>query len=162
MNVVLYKGEYIDVDATLLAISKRKCELSLAEFIRQSWHIVEPGQPYVHGWHIDAICAHLEAITDGVEFEDGSLYNRLLINIPPGTMKSLTVGVFWPAWEWGPCNMPHMRYVCASHTQDLAVRDGLRMRRLIEGVKCLLKQVPFGRMQCGGCGHSPSCGNCRS
>jgi predicted phage terminase large subunit-like protein len=132
MNVVLYKGEYIDVDATLLAISKRKCELSLAEFIRQSWHVVEPGQPYVHGWHIDAICEHLEAITDGVEFEDGSLYNRLLINIPPGTMKSLTVGVFWPAWEWGPCNMPHMRYVCASHTQDLAVRDGLRMRRLIE------------------------------
>ena len=131
MTVVLYKGEKIDVEATRIAISKTLCERSLAEFIRQAWAIIEPGQPYIHGWHIDALCLHLEAITYGEEVEDG-LYNRLLINIPPGTMKSLTVGVFWPAWEWGPKNMPHMRYVCASHTQDLAVRDGLRMRRLIE------------------------------
>ena len=64
--------------------------------------------------------------------EDGTPYNRLLVNVPPGTMKSLLIGVFWPAWEWGPQNMPHMRYVCASHSQDLAVRDGLRMRRLIQ------------------------------
>ena len=28
--------------------------------------------------------------------------------------------------------MPHLRYVCAAHQQDLAVRDGLRMRRLIQ------------------------------
>jgi hypothetical protein len=31
---------------------------------------------------------------------------RLLINVPPGTMKSLLAGVFWPAWEWGPKNRP--------------------------------------------------------
>jgi predicted phage terminase large subunit-like protein len=121
----------IDTSATLLAIQKRKCEMSLAYFIRKAWSVIEPGQPYVHGWHIDYLCAHLEAITAGMENDDGSPYNRLLINIPPGTMKSLTVGVFWPAWEWGPMNMPHMRYVCASHSQDLAIRDGLRMRRLL-------------------------------
>jgi predicted phage terminase large subunit-like protein len=85
----------------------------------------------VHGWHIDFICEHLTAITDGVELDDGQLYNRLLINVPPGTMKSLLVGVFWPAWEWGPKNLPHHRFVCASHSLDLAIRDGLRMRRLI-------------------------------
>ncbi|MBV5336142.1 terminase, partial [bacterium] len=47
-------------------------------------------------------------------------------------MKSLLIGVFWPAWEWGPRSMPHMRYVCASHSQDLAIRDSLRMRRLVK------------------------------
>ena len=123
----------IDPASLFRTVQKRKCEVSLAEFVKQAWHIIEPGQPYIHGWHIDFICAHLEAITDGVTFEeDGGFYNRLLVNVPPGTMKSLLIGVFWPAWEWGPRNMPHMRYVCASHSQDLAIRDSLRMRRLVQ------------------------------
>ncbi|MFZ9061846.1 MAG: phage terminase large subunit [Steroidobacteraceae bacterium] len=130
-NVAIIGSQRVDVAGTLRAISKAECEEDLATFVRQAWHIIEPGQPYVHGWHIDFLCAHLEAITDGIELDDGSAYNRLLINVPPGTMKSLLVGVFWPAWEWGPKNMAHMRYVCASHSLDLAIRDGLRMRRLI-------------------------------
>ena len=111
---------------------KKKAEESLVEFIKQAWHVVEPGQPYVHGWHVDLLCEHLEAITDGVQFDDGTYYNRLLINIPPGMMKSLLTNVFWPAWEWGPRNMPHMRFVCTAHSQTLAVRDSTKMRRLIQ------------------------------
>ena len=121
----------IDGKASLLVIQKRRCELSLATFIKQAWHVVEPGQPYVHNWHIDMIAAHLEAITDGHVLEDGSPYNRLLINVPPGTMKSMIVNIFWPAWEWGPKNMPHMRYICAAHQQGLAIRDATKMRRLV-------------------------------
>ena len=121
----------IDKVATLRAIEKRKCEMSLAAFVKAAWSVIEPGQPYVHGWHIDFICAHLEAITDGDLNADGTFYNRLLVNVPPGTMKSLLIGVFWPAWEWGPRNMPNMRYVCASHSLELAIRDSLRMRRLV-------------------------------
>lgn len=122
----------IDPAALLRMVEKRKCELSLAEFVKHAWRVIEPGQPYVHGWHIDFICAHLEAITNEEVLDSGELYNRLLVNVPPGTMKSLLIGVFWPAWEWGPRNMPHMRYVCAAHSQDLAIRDGLRMRRLVQ------------------------------
>lgn len=130
-NAILEDVESLDIDATLFAIEKADAEESLAEFIRQCWSVVEPGQPYVHGWHIDFICEHLEAITDGVEV-DGSPYNRLLINIPPGTMKSLITNVFWPAWEWGPRNMPHLRYVCAAHkVENLSARDSRRMRQLV-------------------------------
>jgi len=125
-------GKRIDARETLLQLSREDCEKDLCEFIRQAWHIVEPGAEYVHNWHVDMIAEHLEAITDGVTFEDGSFYNRLLINVPPGMMKSLLTNVFWPAWEWGPKNMPHMRYVCASHSLDLAIRDSTKMRRLIE------------------------------
>ena len=121
----------VDKSGTIKAIEKRKCEMSLAEFVKRAWHVIEPGQSYIHGWHIDFICAHLEAITDGVLNDDGTFYNRLLVNVPPGTMKSLLIGVFWPAWEWGPRGKPHMRYVCASHSLDLAIRDSLRMRRLV-------------------------------
>jgi predicted phage terminase large subunit-like protein len=121
----------IDMAATRKAVEKRKCELSLAAFVKAAWSVIEPGQPYIHGWHIDFICAHLEAITNGDLNDDGTYYNRLLVNVPPGTMKSLLIGVFWPAWEWGPRNMPNMRYVCASHSLELAIRDSLRMRRLV-------------------------------
>lgn len=86
--------------------------------------MIEPGQPYVHGWHIEAISEHLEAVSSGQ-------ITRLLINVPPGTMKSLATSVFWPAWEWGPQNRPSTRYVAAAHAQKLAIRDNLRTRRLI-------------------------------
>jgi predicted phage terminase large subunit-like protein len=130
-HVLTYDGQILDIDKQLMEILRAECEESLSAFVKQAWHIIEPGQPYIHGWHIDFICEHLEAITRGEQLDDGSIYNRLLINVPPGTMKSLLVGVFWPAWEWGPQNMPHHRFVCASHSLDLAIRDGLRMRRLI-------------------------------
>ena len=121
----------IDANATLFNIEKRRCELSLANFIKKAWHVCEPGQPYIHNWHIDMICAHLEAITAGHVLEDGKLYNRLLINVIPGAMKSMICNVFWPSWEWGPKNMPHLRYICAAHQQGLAIRDSTKMRRLV-------------------------------
>jgi hypothetical protein len=121
----------IDVEAQLFDLDRADAEASLSEFVRQAWHVIEPGQPYVHGWHLDFLAEHLEAITDGVEI-DGKPYNRLLVNIPPGTMKSLLLNVFWPAWEWGPRNMPHLRYVCAAHkVENLSARDSRRMRVLV-------------------------------
>lgn len=110
---------------------KEAAEKSLVEYIKQAWNVVEPGQEYAHNWHIDLIAEHLEAITDEVTI-DGAYYNRLLVNLPPGHMKSLLVNVFWPSWEWGPRNMPHLRYVCTSHSQNLAIRDSTKMRRLIQ------------------------------
>src|SRR5690606_22744922 len=88
--------------ADLLAIEREACKRSLATFVREAWDVLEPGTPYVHGWHVEAICEHLEAVTRGE-------INRLLINVPPGTMKSTLTSVFWPAWEWGPAGMPHKR-----------------------------------------------------
>ncbi|WP_183694703.1 phage terminase large subunit [Rhizobium lusitanum] len=97
---------------------------SLAGFVREAWHVVEPSVDYVHGWHIDAICRHLEAVTSGE-------ITRLLINVPPGTMKSLLCGVFWPAWEWGPKNRPELRYLGSSYSEHYAKRDNRRMRDLV-------------------------------
>ena len=127
MQMVSTDGQMILMDQV-----REESARSLSQFIRFCWPIIEPAAPYVHNWHIDFICEHLEAITDGLQFEDGSYYNRLLVNVPPGHMKSLLVNCFWPLWEWGPRNMPHMRYICASHSQDIAIRDGLRMRRVVE------------------------------
>lgn len=108
-----------------VAEDREACATSLCEFIRRGWKELEPDQPYVHGWHMDAICEHLEAITRGQ-------ITRLLINVPPGTMKSMATAVFWPAWEWGPCDRPSMRFIGASHEEGLATRDSVKMRRLVQ------------------------------
>ncbi len=108
---------------------RRKCH-TLVGFIKEAWHVVEPNERYVHGWHIDAICDHLEAITSGKLRELG-LENRLLINVPPGSMKSLILNVFWPAWEWGAANKPNLKYLCTSYKDELTLRDSRRMRRLV-------------------------------
>ena len=105
-------------------IERELCRRSLAFFVKQAWHVIEPAQPYTHGWVIDAICMHLEAVSDG-------RIKRLLINVPPGTMKSLLANVFWPAWEWGPGGQPGHRFVNASHEQNLALRDARKMRELV-------------------------------
>lgn len=109
---------------SFIDVEREACRRSLVTFVKESWHVLEPGQPYVHGWHVEAICEHLEAITEGE-------INRLLINVPPGTMKSTLVSVLWPAWEWGPQNLPYMRFIGASHEQGLAIRDARKMRRLV-------------------------------
>lgn len=126
------KGKKVNATQSLFNVRKEKAERNLAEFIRQAWHVVEPGQPYLHNWHIDMIAAHLTAITEETMVDDEKYYNRLLINVPPGAMKSLLVNVFWPSWEWGPRNQPWLRYVCASHAMNLAIRDSTKMRRLIQ------------------------------
>ena len=108
----------------LIGAEKYLCRESLAYFVKRAWGVLEPGNAYVHGWHVDVICEHLEAVSRGD-------ITRLLINIPPGTMKSTLVNVFWPAWEWGPLGLPGTRIISASHAQDLAIRDTMKMRRLI-------------------------------
>lgn len=129
--IVNYEGIKIDADQMLLDISRAECEESLAEFIRQSWHVIEPGADFYDNWHLHLLSESLEAITDGVELDDGTKYNRLLINVPPGMMKSLLM-VLWACWEWGPRNMPHLRYLMASHSMDLSIRNSTKARRLIE------------------------------
>jgi predicted phage terminase large subunit-like protein len=103
---------------------RARCQ-TLAGFVREAWHVVEPNSTFVHGWHLDAVCKHLEAITEG-------RINRLLINVPPGTMKSLLTSVLWPAWEWGPQGRPSLRYLTTSYAEKYVKRDSRRMRDLVQ------------------------------
>lgn len=108
-----------------MEIERRECARSLSTFIKKAWHVLEPGQPYDHGWHIDAMSEHLQAITDGE-------ISRLLINVPPGMMKSVILNIMWPSWEWGPKRMTYLRFLGTSHNINLAVRDSTKMRRLVQ------------------------------
>lgn len=92
--------------------------------MREGWHVLEPGVRLVDNWHIGAITEHLEAITYGQIL-------RLQINQPPGTMKSMTSGVFWEAWEWGPAGKAWLRYLSTSYSFQYAERDSRKHRDLV-------------------------------
>lgn len=96
----------------------------LIAFVRYFWHVLEPETRFVDGWVLWAMCEHLEAVTAGK-------ITRLLVNVPPGFMKSLLTDVFWPAWEWGPMNMAHLRYVAFAYAASLTERDNGRFRDLV-------------------------------
>lgn len=105
-------------------VEAKKYEDRLLDFAGYVWPVVEPAIPFERGWVLEAICDHLQAVTEGH-------IRRLLINVPPGFTKSLMTDVFWPAWEWGPRNMPHLRYVCASYSNHLTERDNMRCRNIV-------------------------------
>ena len=104
-------------------IKRELCKRSLAYFAKEAWQHVEPGYDYTHGWHIDAICAHLEACSEGQ-------IRNLVINMPPRHMKSLLVSVFWPVWTW--IWRPDSRWLFAAYAESLSVRDSVKARRLIQ------------------------------
>ena len=56
----------------------------LMHFLRYHWDVLEPSRPFVDGWVPQAIAEHLEAITF-------NQITRLLINVPPGSMKPICI-----------------------------------------------------------------------
>lgn len=112
--------EAIDVET---ALTRELCKQSLYHFTKTFWSVIEPTNTFVEGWHIQAICDHLEAAS---RFE----IKRLIVNMPPRHMKSILVSVMFPAWVW--VNNPERRFIFASYAQNLTIRDGVKMRSLIE------------------------------
>lgn len=104
---------------------RRKCLKSLLHFTYTFWDLIEPGQPYEHGWHIQSACQHLEAAADFRLLE-------LIINWPPRHMKSILVNVMFPAWVWAHEEWASRRFMTASYAASLSIRDGLKMRTIIE------------------------------
>src|SRR6185436_10549974 len=104
-------------------VKTERAQRSFKAFVKQAWPILEPTAEFVDGLHIEAICSHLQAVTEG-------RIAHLIINVPPGHAKSLLTAVFWPAWVW--IHHPQSRWLFSSNRADLATRDSLKCRRLIE------------------------------
>ena len=70
-----------------------KARRSLAEFVKQAWHVFEPGTPLKWSWVLDAICEHVQALLEDRLVRDGRVIRNLVINVPPGTSKSTITSV---------------------------------------------------------------------
>lgn len=136
MNAIVEVHPAASALATMLRgdLLRRRAERyqkDLHLFFREfAWPIIEPKREFVDNWHLHAICEHLEAVTRRE-------LKRLVINVPFRTSKSTLVSVTWPAWVWlqdpdeNPFAGPQHQWLCGSYAEKLAIRDSLKMRRLI-------------------------------
>lgn len=96
---------------------------SFYDFVKMTWPLVEHGRPFVDNWHIGAVCEHLEAVYRGQ-------IKRLVINVPPGSMKSLTTSVMWQPWCW--IQDPGYRFILGSFDETLVGRrDGTKVLDIV-------------------------------
>lgn len=105
-----------------IEISRSLCERSFRDFCEASWPIVEPTTDRIDNWHLHAICEHLEAVKNRE-------IRRLVINVPPGSSKTITCSVQWPAWLWA--TEPGRKIITASYDSELVRRDSRRTQQLM-------------------------------
>lgn len=105
-----------------LRLKALRCLESLAEFVKESWPILNPERKLTWRWYHDAICEHLEALYSG-------LFSKLMVWTPPGTTKTTIGSVCFPAWGWA--KDPILRWLIGTNADDLAMRDSMACRLLI-------------------------------
>lgn len=110
------------------------CRNSLDAFTQKAFGILQPGTAYEWNWHVDCIAEHLEALHRGE-------LRRLIINIPPRSLKSVLVAQIYPAWKLG--HSPHHQFIGVSYAGKLAKRNVMQTRRLMqhEWYKALFPQA---------------------
>ncbi len=107
---------------------------SFAEFVKQGWHVIEPSTRLHWNWHHQLLCNVLQAVFfDWLESQKESDYipyvRNVLMNQPPGSLKSKLVAVFFHAWVW--LHWPGLKMICLSVNDDATMRDARLSRDLI-------------------------------
>src|SRR5277367_3449127 len=91
-------------------------------FVKKAFETLSPGQQFVPSWYIKAIAYQLERIRRGE-------IKRLIINMPPRSLKSMAASVAFPAYILG--NDPTRRIICASYSGELSYKHSNDFRAAI-------------------------------
>src|ERR1700759_329985 len=83
----------------------------LGYFAERCFYQLNPQAAFLTNWHIEVIAAKLAAVREGK-------IQRLIINLPPRPLKSLSPLIAFPAWCLG--HDPSAQILCVSYAQDLA------------------------------------------
>jgi predicted phage terminase large subunit-like protein len=97
-------------------------ENNLTSFTEFAFGVVRPGITFKPNWHFEAVTTKLSQVASGD-------VRRLIITLPPRTLKSLCASVALPAWFLGryPCE----RVVVVSYSDFLARSHANDFRRLV-------------------------------
>jgi predicted phage terminase large subunit-like protein len=98
------------------------CRTDLVSFVWKVFHVLNPNAPFHMNWHIYAVCHYLEMVWLGK-------IRRLIINLPPRSLKSIICSVAWPAYVMG--HDPTKLFIVASHGADLAIKLGNDFRLVV-------------------------------
>lgn len=102
---------------------RMRLQADFTAFVKTSWPILEPGNKLVWSWHYDLIAEYLLLAAE-------KKCTRLIINIPPRTLKSILITIMFPVWVW--TRTPNQSFACASYAQPLSEEHSVKRRRLLE------------------------------
>ena len=97
--------------------SQEKCQIDFLEFIKYLWDGV------ILGRHHKILADKLNRVSQGK-------CKRLMVMLPPRHTKSEFASTYFPAWMMGL--NPSLKIIQATHTAELAVRFGRRVRNIID------------------------------
>lgn len=98
------------------------CRDDFDAFARFAFPITQPGVHYDWNWHIECISEHLEAMKRGE-------IKRLIINLPPRSLKSYLVSQCFPAWILG--NDPTEKFINVSYGLSVVEQNAMKCRSII-------------------------------
>lgn len=120
------EGDRLELKAELAEKLHQKAVIEARDdfyvFVKLLAGLMLDGNDYRDGRHIEAIAATLEDIEDGGE-------TRLMLSLPPGSMKSVLLMMF-SAWCLG--KHPTWRIMWISHTADKAQENSRKVRDFIQ------------------------------
>jgi predicted phage terminase large subunit-like protein len=123
----------LDLDQnSIVKILAENARQDLSEFVREFWGVVVPDDELIWNWHLDVLCEQLEIIARRVGQRLPKEYD-LIVNIPPGTTKSLLCCVMFPVWCW--TNWHWIRFIAASYSAGLALEHAELSRDLVRSQK---------------------------
>src|SRR5207244_7967856 len=85
--------------------------IALASFIRPIFPIVSPSDVFAPTWHLEAMAFALACVLRGE-------IKRLIITVPPRSLKSICASVAFPAFVLG--HDPTRRIISVSYSEGLA------------------------------------------
>jgi hypothetical protein len=111
-------------DISLLSIEEYRAILrnDFATFIERSFRELNSSDDFIPGQYIELLATTLEKCRTGKT-------KRLIINLPPRTLKSHAASITFPAWLLG--HNPAKQIICASYGQDLADKHARDCRTLM-------------------------------
>ena len=117
----------------LVGAKAERARRSLAWFVRESWHVLEPSTKLEWNWHVQAICDHVQAIlAEWLRAKRDDDYVQQVLNayfsLPPGVLKTRIIMECAPAWMW--LHDPTWTVTCLS-VNPVRARDSARNSRTI-------------------------------
>ena len=99
---------------------QEKCHNSFLFYVEQMW------PEFICGRHHEIFAKKLEDVANGK-------INRLIVNMPPRHTKSEFCSTYFPAWIMG--KQPNRKIMQTTHTGELAVRFGRKVRNMMDSVE---------------------------
>src|SRR3990170_1734580 len=97
-------------------------EMDLMAFTEFAFSVVRPGVLLKRNWHVDAVTYKLAQVAK-------CYIRRLIITLPPRSLKSLCASVALPAWFLG--HYPWERVVVVSYSEFLSRTHANDFRRVV-------------------------------